>query len=103
MTKKESYLFESGKESLTRQILNKGLKALVVNSDGDRFDVDEWPQSQTFRLGKQTGLLVQDNQTRGFEKLSSMEKELLAYMTWGTSLSYIPENIFTFGIPFECK
>jgi hypothetical protein len=103
MTKNESYLFESGPGSLTSQILNKGLKAVVVNSYGEMFDVDEWPKSCTFRLGQQKKLLFRDNQTRSFERLGSAERDVLAYMTWGTSLNYSPERVFTFGIPFGCK
>lgn len=103
MSKNDSYLFESGAEGLTRQIRNKKLRAVIVNSCGDMFDVEEWPQSQTFRLGQQQGLLIHDNQTRNFKGLNSAEKDVLAYMTWGNSLKYSSGRVFTFGIPFDVE
>src|SRR5882724_1969404 len=81
MSKHDSYLFESGAASLTRQIQSKKLKAVTVNNSGNIFDVEQWPQSQTFRLGKQRRLLIHDNQSRNFQRFNSAEKDLLAYMT----------------------
>jgi hypothetical protein len=103
MTKITSYLFESGADGLTRQIQRKGLKAVVVNNSGDIFDVEEWPQSRTFRLGQQEGLLIRDNQSRKFERLELSERNVLAHMTWGTSLGHPSGHVFTFGIPFGEK
>jgi hypothetical protein len=100
MSKKTSYLFESGADGLTRRIQSKGLRTVVVNSRGRIFDVEEWPRSRTFRLGGQEDLLIRDNQTRKFEKLPQAEKDVLAYMTWGPVLKYSPGRIYTFNIPF---
>jgi hypothetical protein len=101
MTKNQSYLFESGSNSMTNQFLRRGMRAVVVNSDGKVFDVKEWDQSETFRLGTQGKLLVQDNQTRGYHKLTLNEKLVYQKMTWGNSESkdsvFIP---YTFGINF---
>lgn len=101
MSKNESYLFESGAEGLTRRIQSMGLKAKVVNSNGNVFDVEEWPKSRTFRLEQQDGLLVRDNQTRNFEHFNPLERNVLAYMTWGTSVQLPLAHISTFGIPFN--
>lgn len=103
MTKNMSYLFESGNNGLTSHILKQGLRAITVNCAGDMFDVEEWPQSQTFRLGQQQGLLIRDNQTRNFDRLSSAEREVLAYMTWGRLAKYSSGRVFTFGISFDAK
>ena len=103
MSKNDSYLFESGANGLTRRILNNKLRAVVVNSHGNMFDVEEWSQSQTFRLGNQQGLLVHDNQTRNFQKFNLAEKDVHIYMSWGNSSKYLSRRIFTFGIPFEVK
>jgi hypothetical protein len=101
MKKHESYLFESGANSLTRFILDQGLRAMVVNCDGEMYDVEEWPRSRTFRLGDQAGLLVRDNQTRRYDRLAPAQKRLIAYMTWGTAAGYSPADVYTFGIHFD--
>ncbi|MBC7490412.1 MAG: hypothetical protein H7240_11050 [Glaciimonas sp.] len=103
MSKNESYLFESGAKSLTRQLIKSQLRAVVVNSAGNIYDVEEWPRSQTFRLDIQQGLLVQDNQTRSFQKLNSAEKDVNEFMSWGDSSRKISDRVFTFGIPFDIE
>lgn len=103
MTKNSSYLFEIGKKGLTNQIRSKGLRAVLVNNIGEIFDIPDWPKSQTFRLGKQEGLLIHDNQTRKFDELTPEERDILAYMTWGNSLTCSSNGIFTFGISFDVE
>jgi hypothetical protein len=81
--KKDSYLFESGQDSLTQQILRRGLKVVIVGANGERYDTDRWNESGTFRLGDQRNLLVKDNQTRSFGNMGESEKRAFAEMTWG--------------------
>jgi hypothetical protein len=82
-TKRDTYLYESGPDSLTRQILRRGKKAVVVGRDGQSYSIDQWPRSRTFRLGDQRNLLVQDNQTRAFEAMNNTEKRAFVEATWG--------------------
>jgi hypothetical protein len=86
-TKKDTFLYESGPDNLTRQILRRGKKVVIVGSDGQSYSIDQWPESGTFRLGNQHNLLVQDNQTRAFETLTGAEKRVFAEITWGKDLS----------------
>jgi hypothetical protein len=86
-TKKDSYLYESGPDSLTQQILRRGNKVVIVGRDGKCYDIDQWPKSGTFRLGDQYNLLVQDNQTRAFAALSRTEKRVFVETTWGGDLA----------------
>jgi hypothetical protein len=81
--KKDSYLFESGEDSLTQQIFRRSLKVVIVGADGQRYDTDRWAESGTFRLGDQRNLLVKDNQTRAFDNMAESEKRAFADMTWG--------------------
>lgn len=83
-TKNDSYLFESGPEGLTQQILGRGQKAVVVGRDGQSYDVDQWKNSDTFRNGSQNNLLVKDNQTRDFEHMNTNARRALTEMTWGS-------------------
>lgn len=95
--KEQSYLFESGSGSLTRSLLERQCRAVVVNSSGDIFDVPDWPRSKTFRLESQQGLIVRDNQSRNFEKFTAAEKSVYECLSWGTNGDYEFHN---FGIQF---
>ena len=76
--------FESGRTSMTRQLLADGLEALVVGRDGVAHDRDQWPASSTFRSGNQANLLVADNRTRQYEQAGEEEKLQLAMLAWGS-------------------
>lgn len=80
--KRATYLLESGRRSITRRVQEQGLRAVVVGRDG-RYDVDEWPASNTFRSGDQENLLVADNQTRDYEMASASRRRRLSRDTWG--------------------
>jgi hypothetical protein len=66
-TKLDAWLFESGRNSMTRQILRRGLKVLVVGRDGSVYRPEEWPRSLTFWQSKQENLLIHDNRTIAYE------------------------------------
>jgi hypothetical protein len=83
ITKKDTYLYESGPDSLTRQILRRGKRVVIVGRDGRSYDIDQWPKSGTFRLGDQRNILVQDNQTRAFQSMNSADRNVFVQMTWG--------------------
>ncbi|WP_022722447.1 hypothetical protein [Rhodopseudomonas sp. B29] len=83
VTKIDSYLFESGPDSLTRQVMRRGLEVVVVGADGNVYGVDQWPRSGTFRQGDQRNLLVSDNQTRAFGSMDGVAKTVYADLTWG--------------------
>ena len=100
MTKIESYWFESGWCGLTRTILNQGLSALVVNAEGESFELEDWPKSRTFRTGGQQELMVHDNQTRKFDSSASLQQKLMAHMSWGNTSTYPSPPVSTLGVPF---
>ena len=62
----DAYRFESGKSSLTQQILKMNLRALVVGKNGRAYEKEEWVNSFTFWQGDQGNLLVADNQTNAY-------------------------------------
>lgn len=82
--------FESGVNSLTRTILKSGRRALVANRARKYFDVADWPKSQTFRLGTQSGLLIADGRTRDFGAMGSDERALHVVMSWGDHMARVP-------------
>jgi hypothetical protein len=89
-SKMHALRFESGKQSLTNQVLQKGLNALVVARDGKAFEKEEWWASGTFRQGDQANLLLADNRTQEYAKGSPQRREHLAKLAWG-------EKAFVYG------
>jgi glycosyltransferase involved in cell wall biosynthesis len=91
--------FESGRDGLSRAALSRGLKLLVVGADGRGYDLDEWPLSDTFRLGRQNNLLAHDNQTRAYTDMSKAEKLSHRIMTWSGYQAGIPAELIGVGFP----
>jgi hypothetical protein len=81
--KRSAYLLESGRESITRRVQDRGLRAVVVGRDGRAYDVEEWPASRTFRSGEQENLLVADNQTGAYLTASPRLRRRLRRDSWG--------------------
>jgi hypothetical protein len=81
-SKWDAYRFESGSNSLTRQVLRAGLQALIVGRDGEAYAPDQWPSANTFWLHEQENLLVSDNQTRAYSEGTQITRERLAFHAW---------------------
>jgi hypothetical protein len=81
--KMDSYALESGPLSLTRQVLDMGLRAVVVDSDGATYEPDEWHRSGTLWQGQQERLLVLDNRTSSYERGDMRRRQVLAALAWG--------------------
>jgi hypothetical protein len=81
--KLDAFLFESGPNSMTRQVQSRGLETLVVGRNGEGYAPNSWPRSDTFRQHGQANLLIGDNQTRHFDALSLVDQRALARWTWG--------------------
>jgi hypothetical protein len=79
----DAYAFESGHDSLTRQIQRLGHRALVVGCDGESYEISEWPVSRTLWQGDQENLLVSDNQTRLYASGRPELQRLLSAYAWG--------------------
>jgi hypothetical protein len=81
-SKMDAYRFESGKMSMTRQILSMGRRALVVGKDGRAFEREEWANSNTFWQEDQRNLLVADGQTEVYAKGDQTVRWLHARYAW---------------------
>jgi hypothetical protein len=86
-TKEDASKLEAGHDSITWQVLSCGLRAVVVNADGDKFDVDapygSVRKSATFRWGSQESLLVADNRTDDYQNASPERRAFLRKLAWG--------------------
>lgn len=84
--KPSAYMVESGRRSVTRQVEERGLRAVVVGRDGHAYDQDEWPESKTFRSGDQENLLVADNRTREWQNAPASLQRRWSGCAWGDSV-----------------
>jgi hypothetical protein len=82
-TKLDAYNFESGRRGLTATVLAGGSRAVVVGRDGRRYDVDDWPDSQTVWQEEQQNLLVADNRTDEYLAASAERRRVLSQLAWG--------------------
>ncbi len=82
-TKGEAALLEAGPNSITKQVLAKGLRAVVVNREGSSYDVEWSKPLSTFRWGEQAGLLVADNRTYDYQGAEPSKRRWLQTLAWG--------------------
>jgi hypothetical protein len=76
------YKFESGRHSMTRQIMARGLMPVVVDRLGKIYSIPEWKSSSTFWIDLQTNLLVADNQTSSYATGSPERRKVLKSYAW---------------------
>lgn len=81
-TKFGVYRFESGRQSLTQQILTQKLRPVVVDRDGRVYNIAAWESSLTFYIGQQRNLLVADNRTRDYSEGSPHAQARLQAHAW---------------------
>lgn len=86
-SKSDAYAFESGGTSITRRVTALGYDVLVVGRNGRGYPPVWWPASDTFRQGRQSNLLVADNQTQRFEAAEDDEKRMLFNLAWGSQVN----------------
>jgi hypothetical protein len=81
--KRDTYLLESGRRSITRQILERDLRAVVTGRDGRVYGVKDWAASRTYRSGEQDNLLVSDRRTEDWARASPRLRRRLSRDAWG--------------------
>lgn len=78
-----AYRFESGRDSLTRQIQNMGLRPVLAGTDGQAYEIADWPFSNTFRRAEQQNLVIADNQTNIYSEDDQNLKVRNSFYAWG--------------------
>ena len=81
-TKMAAWIFESGKNGLTKQILATNKRALIVGRNGRAYRMEEWSRSGTFWQGRQENLLVADKQTQRYDQGDQKERDYLEAYAW---------------------
>lgn len=82
-SKADPLRFESGRNSMTRQLRRMKLETFVVGRDGRAYPPEHWRESWTFRSGGQRNLLIGDNRTKQYADASCEDKRILAQAAWG--------------------
>lgn len=80
--KGHAYSFESGRASMTQQIGQQGLDALIVGRGGATFSPREWNSSNIFWQSAQENLLIADNQTDDYAHGSAQRRKYLHATAW---------------------
>jgi hypothetical protein len=80
--KKDAYRFESGRRSLTRQYIARGLQPVVVDRNGKAYAVDQWKASGTFWIDNQVNLLIADNRTCDYAEGAPELRTYLEHIAW---------------------
>jgi hypothetical protein len=78
-----TYRFESGKGSMTNQVLGLKQKVLVVDKHGRGYEPPDWYKSYTFRQGAQEDLLIADNRTEEYLHADPEKRVMLSRLAWG--------------------
>jgi hypothetical protein len=82
LNKDDAYRFESGKTGLTKTILSKNLKVLVVGKNGIGYEKENWWESNTFRSGEQENLLIGDKHSFLYLDSDEDTRRRLNRLTW---------------------
>ena len=68
---------------IVNQLLKKGFKVGIVNSDNKYFSINEWKKSQTYSLDNQQKLIFSDNRTNIYFKANIDKKNIIRKNNWG--------------------
>ena len=82
-SKEDTWVAESGYEGLTNFFKNKRYNIYVVNSDGLKFDENQWKLSETYNYLKQSKSLISDKHSRKYLQLSSKGQLIASKICWG--------------------
>lgn len=85
LCKRHAFLFESGRNSLTRRIRSLGMRVIVASRTGATQFTETWRDTNTYRWGNQSGLIFADNQTRIWEAAAPPVQKKLSRLAWGTN------------------
>jgi hypothetical protein len=84
-SKMDTYKCESGKQSITRQVMKSGKTVLVIGKNGQAYEKESWWKSNTFWRGNQENLLISDNQTRAYGASELKQKIYYSHCAWGAN------------------
>ncbi|MDX6681938.1 MAG: hypothetical protein QOG94_1977 [Solirubrobacteraceae bacterium] len=82
-TKWATYELESGRRSITRQLIARGRPPVMVDRHGVARAPPDWHLGDVFCQSRQQDLIVGDNQTRRYASATRDQRALLSAQAWG--------------------
>ncbi len=79
----QTWYFESGRNSLTKQVEKNGKKVVIVGDDFKSYEKKQWEKSNTFWNNDQGNLLISDNQSRKYKYANKELRILFKNSAWG--------------------
>jgi len=98
-SKMDCVRFESGLDGLPTRIAQRGLASVLVGADGQTYATEKWTESNGFRLGDQTNVMVTDNQVRAFSVAGKEERRQLTRLSWGAYADFPAALLSQLGFP----
>jgi hypothetical protein len=83
VSKFETIEFESGWNSMTRQVINNHGQVGVVGKNGECYAPTDWPTSRTYSSFDQENLLISDNRTDAYQNSDNMRREDMNRRSYG--------------------
>ena len=68
---------------MTNHFKKKNFNIYVVNSDGNKFDENNWKSSETYNYFKKSKSIISDKHTRKYEALNEEDKLISRLKVWG--------------------
>ena len=78
----DAYKFESGRQSMTRQVMALGLRPVLVDRNGNAYEILEWKSSSIYWADNQANLIAADNRTRQYASGSLDHRRRLEDYAW---------------------
>lgn len=91
-TKLDTYEMEHGENNLTNFVVNKGFKAVVVNSDGNIFSLEEAINSQTYITPDATKSMFFDKWSERYHSFAEPMKAGTELTVWGKVFTKLPTD-----------
>ena len=82
--KEDTLKIESGKYGLIKFLKKKKIQTFVINSDGNKFDENNWKFSETYCYAKLNKAIISDKHSRKFMKFDKNKKQSVRLKVWGT-------------------
>ncbi|MDD3437254.1 MAG: DUF4422 domain-containing protein [Candidatus Gastranaerophilales bacterium] len=89
-TKEDTWHLEHCENSLSNFIYRKGYKAVVVNSDGEISESDDWVNSRTYMTPDDSKLIMEDKWVRKYHSAGESLKTYKEIIVWGKNFTKYP-------------
>ena len=83
VSKEDTWMIESGKNSLSNFFKIKNYNVYLVNADGEKFIEENWKLGETYNYFKQSKSIISDKHSRKYDALNENDKQISRKRVWG--------------------